>query len=190
MSRLTSLIATFCWLTLFASGVTSLSAADVEVRLTDGRTLRGSVVESQTNKEQLALEQRSSGITIRRTLTWNQIADCKIIPPIKKYIVPAAVPQQALNQKDAAADNDLNPLKLPVSQLLVKADPISRYFKMDWDALRLTLRGVNEFGDEVPLKGTLYVTLWGPPRARNWRHRYRTATTLRMRRRRCRVACR
>ena len=164
MSRLADFITASCWLLLVTSGVTSLSAADVEVRLTDGRTLRGSVIESQTSKDRLALELRASGITIRRTLTRNQIADCKIIPAIKLKTDSAAAPRPASEKRDAVPDSDANLVALPLSQLLVKADPISTFGKMDWDSLRVTLRGVNELGDPVPLFGTLNVTLRGQQR--------------------------
>lgn len=178
MSRLTKFIAAACWFLLFTSEIASLPATDVEVRLTDGRTLRGSVIESQTNKDRLALELRASGITIRRTLTRNQIADCKIIPPIKMTIAPAATPQPILEQNDVAPHNDANPLELPLSQLLVRADPVSTFGKKDWDSLRLTLRGLDEHGDCVPLFGTLKMTLWGQqrvsPESRTARHPFVT----------------
>lgn len=163
MSRLARFIAMFCWLLLFAAGVTSLLAADVEVRLADGRTLRGAVVEKEISKEQLTLEQRSSGITIRRTLTWDQIVDVRVVPRqtrvVREIVSPKpVVPAEGLRQ--------LQPLPLPLSQLLVKADPMSSFGKMDWDSLRVTLRGVNEQGDTVQLGGTLKVTLWGQQRVR------------------------
>lgn len=159
MSRLTRFIATFCWLSLFVSEVTSLWAADVEVRLTDGRTLRGSVLEQQISKEQLTVEQRSSGITIRRTLTWKQIADVRVVQQPKR-VVRAVVPTKPIESV-----SDRQPSEpLPLSELLVNADPISTTGKMDWDSLRLTLRGVDIKGETVPLFGTLKVNLWGQRR--------------------------
>ena len=75
MSRLVLLVVLLCPLLVVTDlGARTSLAADVEVRLTDGRTLRGSVIESQSNEEQLALEIRSAGIALRRTLSWKQIA--------------------------------------------------------------------------------------------------------------------
>lgn len=163
MKTLAKLIAAFCLVSASADReAVTLSAADVEVRLTDGRTLRGSVIEGQTSRDQLALELRSSGITIRRTLAWKQIADWKVVPPIK--IAPVAAPQPALGQREELPHDNAPPIELPLSQLLVRADPISTFGKMDWDSLRVTLRGVDQQGDGVPLFGTLKVTLWGQQR--------------------------
>lgn len=161
MSRLTRFIAMFCWVTLLASEVKSLSAADVEVRLTDGRTLRGAVLENQISKEQLTVELRSSGITIRRTLSWNQIADVRVVPR-QKDVVREFVPAEPFERKPDRQPEI--PLPLPLSQLLVKADPISTTGRIDWDSLRLTLRGVDIKGDTVPLFGTLKANLWGQRR--------------------------
>lgn len=159
MSRRTWFITTFCWLSLFASGFTSLWAADVEVRLTDGRILRGSVLENQISKEQLTVEQRCAGITIRRTLSWNQIADVRVVPR-QKEVVREVVPAKPFERVP-----DRQPVvPLPLSQLLVKADPISTTGRMVWDSLRLTLRGVDIKGDTVPLFGTLKANLWGQRR--------------------------
>lgn len=159
MRRLTKFIAMFCWLSLFAGGGTLLPAADVEVRLTDGRTLCGSVQEKQISKEQLILEQRSAGISIRRALTWKQIADVRVVPRSKRVVSDVIPP------KSVEPAPDRQPAEpLPLSQLLVKADPISTAGKMDWDSLRLTLRGVDIEGESVPLFGTLRVSLWGQRR--------------------------
>lgn len=160
MGRLIGIVSLCCWLSLFASGVTS-PAADVEVRLKDGRTLNGSVLEMRTNEVQLTLEQRSSGIAIRRTLTWSQVADIRVVPPQKNVVRTVGTP------KTIEPLPDRQPVEpLPLSQLLVKADPISTTGKMDWDSLRLTLRGVDKQGDSVPVFGTLKVTLWGQQRVR------------------------
>ena len=161
MGRLVGIVSLCCWYSLFASGVTSSPAADVEVRLKDGRTLNGSVLEMRTNDEQLTLEQRSSGIAIRRTLTWNQVADIRVVPP-QKNLVRAVGPTKTI---EPLLDRQLVE-PLPLSQLLVKADPISTTGKRDWDSLRLTLRGVDKQGDSVPVFGTLKVTLWGQQRVR------------------------
>ena len=153
------LIVVFCWLSAFASGMTSLSAADVEVRLTDGRTLRGSVIEDRTNPERLALEQRSSGLVIQRTLSWKQIADVRVVAAQKREIrevVPSPPGPMAIERRRSEP--------LPLSQLLVSAEPISTRGRMDWDSLRLQLRGVDIKGETVPLFGTLKVNLWGQRR--------------------------
>ena len=174
MSRLTKFIAASCWLVLFASAVLSLSAADVEVRLTDGRTLRGSVLEKQISKQQLTVEQRSSGITIRRTLNWNQIADVRVVPRQKVLAQAVVSPSRSEPVPDRQASQPL-----PLSQLLVKADPISTTGKMDWNSLRLTLRGVDIKGEPVSLFGTLKVSLWGQrrvsPESNSVRHPFVTS---------------
>lgn len=159
MSRLAQLIVTFCVLALVASAETSLSAADVEVRLTDGRTLRGTLIESQTSRERLALELKSSGLTIRRTIPSKQIADLRVIAPLK-LIVREVIPAEPLDTM-----TDPRPAELPpLAQLLVKAEPISTTGKIDWDSLRLTVRGADLNGEAVPLFGTLKVNLWGQRR--------------------------
>ncbi len=171
MRRLANFIAAFCWLSLFASGVTSLSAADVEVRLTDGRTLRGSVLEDQTSQQQLALEVRSSGIAVRRTLSWKQIATAKIVTRSKRE-APQEAPQRQPRSEDehrgrgetfddAAVQDSANFTELPLSELIVAAQPVSTFGRMDWDSLRLSVRGFDQTGTPVPLFGTLQVTLWG-----------------------------
>lgn len=162
MSRFAKLVVTFCGLSLFASVVASLSAADVEVRLSDGRILRGALVESQTSREQLALEQRSSGLTMRRTLTWKQIADVRVVVPRKRVLREIQEVQSAVSHEPALDSQPSEPVTL--SQLLVNADPISTTGKRDWDSLRLTLRGVDLKGEAVPLFGTLKVNLWGQRR--------------------------
>ncbi len=159
MSRVAQLGVLLCGLALFACDAASLPAADVDVRLTDGRVVRGSLVESHTNREQLTLEQRSSGITIRRALTWKQIADVRVVPQSKR-VVRAVVPARPTESVPDRQPSE----PLPLSQLLVKADPISTTGKMDWDSLRLTLRGVDIKGETVPLFGTLKVNLWGQRR--------------------------
>lgn len=156
MSRLAQLIVTFCVLALAARAETSLSAADVEVRLTDGRTLRGTLIESQTSRERLALELKSSGLTIRRTITLKQIAAVRVIAPLKQ-VVREVMPAAPLDTMTVPQPVELPPL----AQLLVKAEPISTTGKMDWDALRLTVRGVDLNGEAVPVFGTLKVNLWG-----------------------------
>lgn len=170
--------AVVCLFSIILGEVYAASAADVEVRLNDGRMLRGSVIENLTSKEQLALELRSSGITIRRTLGWKQIADWKIVPPVKRILAPAVVPQPVLDEKDKLPGDNADPVSMPLSQLLVRADPVSTFGRIDWDSLRVTLRGVDIHGDRVPLFGTLKVTLWGQkrvsPEARIVRHPFVT----------------
>lgn len=174
MSRLAQRIVTFCVLALVARLETSLSAADVEVRLTDGRTLRGTLIESQTNRERLALELKSSGLTIRRTITLKQIAAVQVLAPHNKKdvreVVPAAPSETKLDRQ--------SPESPPLAQLLVKAEPISTTGKIDWDSLRLTVRGVDINDEAVPLFGTLKVNLWGqrrvPPESNFVRHPFVT----------------
>lgn len=158
MKTLAKFIAVFCLVSASAAReAVRLSAADMEVRLTDGRTLRGSVIEGQTGREQLALELRSSGITIRRTLAWKQIADWKVVPPLPKRAAARPEPLPANEQLENAT---IEPA-LPLSELIVSAQPISTFGKMDWDSLRLTLRGLDQRGQPVPLFGTLQINLWG-----------------------------
>lgn len=156
------------WLFAFVSllavvgQVAALPAADIEVRLTDGRTLRGCVIENQLNAEQLVLELRSAGVTIRRTLSWKQIVEVRITVQRKPDAARKAAPPEPIAVEEPPKNAD----PLPLAQLLVKADPISTFGKMDWDSLRVTLRGVDQEGEWVPLFGTLEVTLWGQERVR------------------------
>ena len=161
-----------CSLLVFA-GIASASsrAAEVQVRLTDGRTLHGSLDESQTSATQLALEVRSAGITIRRTLSWKQVASVNALAETKKNKPTDAVRRDPFQEDqtrermdqfgNAMIPNGASHTALPLSELIVAAQPVSTYGKMDWDSLRLTLRGVDELGNPVPLFGTLQVTLWG-----------------------------
>lgn len=158
VKTLAKLIAVFCLVSASADReAVRLSAADVEVRLTDGRTLRGSVIEGQTSRDQLALELKSSGITIRRTLAWKQIADCKIVPPLPKRAAARPEPLPANEQVVNTAYDSA----LPLSELIVSAQSVSTFGRMDWDSLRLSLQGFDQLGTPVPLFGTLQVTLWG-----------------------------
>lgn len=160
MNPRAAIFAMFAMLLALTGRATSLSAADVEVRLTDGRILRGCVIENQLNAEQVVLELRSSGVTIRRTLSWKQIVEIKITLQRKPDAARKAAPPVPIAEPPKIADPS------PLAQLLVKADPISTFGKMDWDSLRVTLRGVDQEGESVPLFGTLEVTLWGQERVR------------------------
>ncbi len=161
-----------CTLLIFAGSLLAASqAAEVQVRLTDGRTLHGSLVESQLNADQLGLEVRSAGITIRRTLAWKQIASVKV-KSLRKPDKPNEPVRWHANRNTAEQgheqpfDNVVNPTgeadsALPLSELIVSAQPVSTFGKMDWDSLRLSLQGFDQLGQPVPLFGTLQVTLWG-----------------------------
>ncbi|MBC7821467.1 MAG: hypothetical protein IAG10_31660 [Planctomycetaceae bacterium] len=158
MKTLAKLIAAFCLVSASADReAVRLSAADLEVRLNDGRTLRGSVIVDQTSRDQLALELRSSGITIRRTLAWKQISDWKIVPPLPKRVAARPAPLPA-NER---LENTAYDAALPLSELIVSAQSVSTFGRMDWDSLRLSLQGFDQLGTPVPLFGTLQVTLWG-----------------------------
>lgn len=137
-----------------------LSAADVEVRLNDGRTLRGTVNENQTTKELLALEYRSSGLVIQRKLSWGQIADVRVTPRHNRLVTHVEQPK-SVTEELVGPDSEPPPLK----QLLVDAKPVSTTGKMDWDSLRVTLRGIDMNGESVPLSGTVKVLLWGQRQA-------------------------
>ena len=161
----------FVWLLAVIGQVAALSAADIEVRLTDGRTLRGMVNEGQTNEEQLVLEVRSAGMTVRRKLPWNQVSTTSIVKPPKQDETRPTLRQvqQTASERrgrSATSDGDVdeqsaNFAELPLSELIVAAQPISTFGKMDWDSLRLSVRGLDQTGTPVPLFGTLQVTLWG-----------------------------
>lgn len=159
MNRLIKLLAALCWLTVCANPGFAWSA-DVEVTLTDGGTLRGTVVAEQTNQEQLVVELRSSGLKLRRTLRWKQIADARVVTLAKPKEDHSQAQPEVAPPEQAHAPTET----LPLSQLLVKADPISTTGKMDLDSLRVTLRGVDEHGEKVPVFGTLKATLWGQRR--------------------------
>lgn len=62
---------------------------------------------------------------------------------------------------DAAIQDNANFTELPLSELIVAAQPVSTFGRMDWDSLRLSVRGFDQTGTPVPLFGTLQVTLWG-----------------------------
>ena len=135
------------------------SAADVKVLLTDGRTLRGSFVQNESNANQLAIEIRNAGSTIRRKLNWSQVASVKVLSSQEPYEPINAIrrePQIELTNPIAAEAN-----QLPLSELIVSAQPVSTNGKTDWDALRLSLRGLDQRGQSVALFGTLTITLWG-----------------------------
>ncbi len=158
MKTLAKLIAAVCLVSASADReAVTLSAADLKVWLTDGQTLRGSVIEGQTSREQLALELRSSGITIRRTLSWKKIADWKIVPPLPKRAAVRPEPLPANEQPESTAYDSA----LPLSELIVSAQSVSTFGRLDWDSLRLSLQGFDQLGTPVPLFGTLQVTLWG-----------------------------
>jgi hypothetical protein len=159
-------IVAWLWLLALPSQPFALSAAEVEVRLTNGRMLRGAVNEDQTSKEQLVLEVRSSGIAMRRSLPWREIAATKLIARPSQNSRPEqhATGDQGVLASTVSIDEyarDLNFSELPLSELIVAAQPVSTFGRMDWDSLRLSLRGFDQTGTPVPLFGTLQVTLWG-----------------------------
>ncbi len=142
----------------------SACAAEVIVRLNDSRALRGSFIESHTNKEILTLELRASGITMRQRLSWKQVADVRVVGPeeVKHVIAPDAIRRISLKETDSVPQEDVTGSAVqPLFQLLVRAEPVSTFGKLDWDSLRLSLRGVDQRGDAVPLFGALRITLWG-----------------------------
>ncbi|MCX7418385.1 MAG: hypothetical protein NT013_02465 [Planctomycetia bacterium] len=145
------------------------SAAELQVRLTDGRILRGSFVEKQSNAEQLAIEVRTAGSSIRRVLPWKQVALAKVLSqqepyepssPVRPDMVRREVPidSTSSNSEDS---NVSEAARWPLFELIISAQPVSTLGKADWDALRLSLRGLDQNGQSVPLFGTLTVTLWG-----------------------------
>lgn len=171
MNSRAAIVAMIATLLALTGRATSLLAADVEVRLTDGRVLCGSVITSQTSKDQLVLELRSAGITMRRTLLWKQIATTTIIVRSKRDESRQTPRQEPLATderrgrseafEDAGIQEGANFAELPLSELIVSAQPISTFGRLDWDSLRLSLRGFDQTGTPVPLFGTLQVTLWG-----------------------------
>lgn len=164
MKILVKLIAAVCLVSASAGReAITLSAADVEVRLNDGRTLRGSVVEGQTSREQLTLELRASGITMRRTLSWNQIESAQLAPLPRKDGLRASARAELIKAEEQIQDS-VNEVVLPLSELQVSARPVSTFGKIDWDSLRVGLRGIDVRGRPVPLFGTLKLTLWGQRR--------------------------
>ncbi len=171
MRRPSNWFIAFVWLLAVVSQVAALPAADIEVRMTDGRTLRGMVNEGQTNKEQLVLEVRSAGMTVCRKLSWKQVSTTNIVTPPKQdetRPAPRQVQETASERRgrSAPSNGDVDEqtadfAELPLSELIVAAQPISTFGKMDWDSLRLSVRGLDQTGTPVPLFGTLQVTLWG-----------------------------
>lgn len=159
VNRLSLLIGLFGWLSIVAGVASSSQAAEVEVRLTDGRLVRGAVNVEQTNPQQLALEQHSAGIKLRRTLSWTNVVDVRIVSETKIADRTLVAPTSAVSVSERSPTESF-----PLSQLLVQATPISTTGKIDWDSLRLTLRGDDVHGREVPLFGTLKVHLWGQRR--------------------------
>ncbi|TXT20830.1 MAG: hypothetical protein FD138_4155 [Planctomycetota bacterium] len=127
--------------------------------------------ESQTNKEQLILEVRSAGITMSRKLPWEQVASTSIVTRPKRDEIRQVSRQEQESKgrqrghepttdvDDSRASADFS--ELPLSELIVAAQPISTFGRMDWDSLRLSVRGFDQTGTPVPLFGTLQVTLWG-----------------------------
>lgn len=132
------------------------SAAEVKVLLTDGRSLRGSFVQAESNANQLAIEVRNAGSTIRRKLSWSQIVSVKVLPSQEPNNSLRREPQNEFTNPSAAEAN-----QLPLAELIVSAQPVSTNGKTDWNALRLALRGLDQRGQPVSLFGTLTVTLWG-----------------------------
>lgn len=171
MRRPSNWFIAFVWLLAVVSQVAALPAANIEVRMTDGRTLRGMVNEGQTNKEQLVLEVRSAGMTVCRKLSWKQVSTTNIVTPPKQdetRPAPRQVQETASERRgrSAPSNGDVDEqtadfAELPLSELIVAAQPISTFGKMDWDSLRLSVRGLDQTGTPVPLFGTLQVTLWG-----------------------------
>ena len=158
-----------CLLLLIAASVpVGASAAEVQVRLTDGRSLQGLLIENQTNATRLTIEARTTGISIRRTLAWNKVQSVKVLATREKYesVEPARKDLKSntgFQGRDDLSDHQVGSVNedLPLSELIVFAQPVSTFGKMDWDSLRLSLRGFDQLGVPVPLFGTLQVTLWG-----------------------------
>ncbi len=161
-----------CLLLLSAGSVTvGASAAEVQVRLTDGRALQGSLIENQTNVTQLTIEARTTGISIRRTLAWNKVESVKVLATREireKYESVEAAHKDLKSNTGFQGRDELSDYQagstnedLPLSELVVFAQPVSTFGKTDWDSLRLSLRGFDQLGVPVPLFGTLQVTLWG-----------------------------
>lgn len=138
-------------------------AAELEVRCSDGRIVRGSVVEGSTNREQLALEIVTSGIKIRRSLPWEQVSSWRLVPDRPREVSRGSA--SSTDRQFSPSVTDASRSERPLSQLFVKAVPASSTGKIDWDSLQVSLRGVDQHGSRVPLAGTLTITLWGQRRS-------------------------
>lgn len=112
-----------CALLFVGSWPVAASAAELQVRLTDGRTLRGSFVEKQSNAEQLAIEVRSAGSLIFRTLLWKQVTSVKVLPSQESYepvsSIRGDVQINATTSSNAEDSNAEKMSRLPLFELIV-----------------------------------------------------------------------
>jgi hypothetical protein len=147
---------------LLGSALAVVPAAEIEVRCSDGRFVRGSVVEGSTNRAELALEIVTSGIKIRRTLLWEHVSSWRLVPDRPHEASRGAVSTTDRKMPPSVIEA-ARPERSP-SRLFVKAVPASSSGKIDWDSLQVSLRGVDQHGSSVPLAGTLTIALWAQRR--------------------------
>ncbi len=146
----------FAFIVLVGWATVGVLAADVEVRLSSGRVISGTLLEAKTDRERLTLELRTSTGAVKRTLVWDEVSEVRVIPAIRLRSLKTTAHQDEANPPAVSPAAEL-----PLSQLFARVEPSNSQGRLDFDSLWLSLLGLDELGTSVPLTGTLRVTLWG-----------------------------
>ncbi len=155
-----------------ALAIGSTVRAAVEIHTADGRVLAGEV-DSRTTADHLWVRQESDGIILVTPVRWTSIASASIDGE------PTDVAQLAERSGQLASETRFGflaeydpkpqphppaPLQLPtgrITSLEIEAVLVNLDRDVEPDGYELLIGAVDEYGQSVPVKGSLYVRLMG-----------------------------
>lgn len=169
-------------LALIAGVGSQLALADVTIQTIDGREIVGQVDE-RTDEELLWIRQQREQIMLTTSLTWSEIAaasDGEVELPLEQ--LPELLKEQAseapkgmLVRQTIYPDEPLCPDCEPresdgvatrrratrIRNVEVEAHLVNLDRDVEPDGLELVVAAIDENGYPVPVRGSLYVRLWG-----------------------------
>jgi hypothetical protein len=161
------------WCTALAIGSTVW--ADVEILTADGRVLAGEV-DARTTADQLWVRQQSENIVLTTSVRWTAIASAKVDgQPIEVAqlaersdqlaselgtrffsVRPLASPAPPSEQPTAVQPRSGRITSIEIEAVLVNLDR-----DVEPDGYELAIVAIDEYGHEVPVKGSIYARLMG-----------------------------
>lgn len=155
-----------------ALAIGSTVRADVEIHTVDGRVLAGEV-DSRTTADHLWIRQESNHIILATPVRWDSIASATIDGE------PVDVAQLTDRSDQLASETrfgfliEYDPVQ-PPHQLVTLPPPVGRITSLEIEAVlvnldrdvepdgyELVIAAIDEYGQSVPVKGSLFVQLMG-----------------------------
>ena len=168
--RLRQLVACMAVFTLFAPS--NDTEAAITIHTSDGRILTGEVDE-QTNANRLWLRQEKENILLTCSIAWNEITfasnkhdelDLQQLPKLLPNLATRQ-PVGFLIQQASGAEpfpyKQKNKQRLRIRSLEVDAFVVNLDRDVEPDGLQLSIAPIDEYGNAVPVKGSLSARLWG-----------------------------